>query len=186
MEIEVKVRVEDLKTYVGKAEELGYEVLQPRLFEGNFLYDFPERPLSISGCMLRVRETVEGALFTFKGKVVSHDRYKIRPEEETRCDNGEKLRAILENIGLRTFFKYEKYRREYQAPGAILCLDEMPFGNFLELEGSPESIEALAAALELDSSSFLRRSYADLYGEHCRKLGKPFGNILFEKEDKNS
>ena len=44
---------------------------------------------------------------------------------------------------------------------------------------SPESIAALAKALQLDPATFLKRSYADLYGEHCRSLGVPFGDIVF-------
>jgi adenylate cyclase, class 2 len=179
MEIEVKVPVDDAGRYGRKAEELGYERIKPRHFEANTLYDYPNRPLSLSGCLLRVRETPDGALLTFKGKLVAHDRYKMRPEHETVCDNGGSLRTILENIGLRPFFRYEKYREEYRAPDAVLCLDEMPFGHFLELEGTPDGIERLAGVLKLDPDTFIRRSYADLYGEHCRKLGVPFGDILF-------
>lgn len=183
MEIEVKVAVEDLEPYVRLAEKLGLERLHGRHFEANTLFDFPGRPLAISGCLLRVRETEGGGLLTFKGKVQQHERYKVRPEEETLCDSGPKMRSILESIGLRPIFRYEKYREEYQAPDAHLCLDELPFGCFLELEGTPEGIERLAEGLELDPKTFLRRSYADLFGEHCRKMGVPFGDILFKDGD---
>lgn len=186
MEIEVKVPVDDVRRYAEKAQELGYERCKPRHFEANTLYDFPNRPLSLSGCLLRVRETPDHALLTFKGKLVAHDRYKVRPEQETMCDSGPNVRAILENIGLRPFFRYEKYREEYEGPGALLCLDELPFGHYLEIEGTPEGIERLAAALNLDPKSFIRRSYADLYGEHCRKLGTPFGDIVFPSDHEDS
>lgn len=179
MEIEVKVPVEDLHAIVQKAEGLGYERVRPRHFEANTLFDFRDRSLSYAGCLLRVRETADGALITFKGKVVDDERFKVRPEVETRCESGPSMRAILENIGLKAFFRYEKFREEFQAPGALLCLDEMPFGNFLELEGFPQGIEDLAQKLDLAPETFIRRSYADLYGEHCRKLGEPFGDILF-------
>ena len=182
MEIEVKVPVNDVRHYAEKADGLGYEKTKARHFEANTLFDFPNRPLSLSGCLLRVRETPDNALLTFKGRLVAHDRYKVRPEEETVCDSGPNVRSILENIGLRPFFRYEKYREEYQAPDAILCLDEMPFGHYLELEGTPDGIEKLANALELDPETFVRRSYADLYGEHCRKLGIPFGDIVFPRD----
>ena len=182
MEIEVKVPVEDVQAIAQKARSLGYELVRGRHFEANLLYDFPDRSLSITGCLLRVRETPEGALLTFKGKVVEDPQYKVRPERETLCDSGEEIRAILEDIGLKTFFRYEKYREEYRGEGGLLCLDEMPFGHFLELEGPPSAIEALARALDLSPKTFLKRSYADLYGEHCRKLGIPFGDIIFAKK----
>jgi len=113
--------------------------------------------------------------------VVQDPSYKVRPEVETRCESGQALSEIMENIGLRPFFRYEKFREEYRGEGGLLCLDELPFGHYLELEGDPTSIEALAKALELDPATFVKRSYADLYGEHCRSLGLPFGDIVFPK-----
>ncbi len=185
MEIEVKVPVEDVRAIADRARRLGYELLRDRHFEVNVLYDFPDRSLSISGCLLRVREVPGSALLTFKGRVVEDATFKVRPETETVCDSGPAARAILESIGLRPFFRYEKFRQEFKAAGALLCLDEMPFGHFLELEGTPEGIDALAEALDLSPASFIKRSYADLYGEHCRNLGIPFGDIVFPPADEH-
>ncbi len=180
MEIEVKVPVESLEAVREKARSLGYALAAERHFEGNILYDYPGRPLGAVGCLLRIRQTPRGGLLTFKGKVVQHESYKVRPEHETWCDDADAARQILDAIGLRPFFKYEKYREEYRAGEAMLCLDELPFGNFLELEGPPEAIETLADALGLNRDSFSKRSYADLYAEHCRAQGQPFGDILFK------
>ncbi len=185
MEIEVKVPVPDVAVIADKARERGFDLVQRRHFESNTLYDFPDRSLSLAGCLLRVRETPRHALLTLKGRVVEHPQLKMRPEHETRCHDAEGLRAILEGLGLRPFFRYEKYREEYKGMDALLCLDEMPFGHFLELEGSPEAIHALAASLGLSPSSFVNRSYADLYGEHCRTLGVPFGDIVFPAGHEN-
>lgn len=179
MEIEVKVAGVDLDAVRAKARELGWPCRAQRHFEGNTLYDYPDRSLGAAGCLLRVRETPRGGLFTFKGQAVHHEHYKVRPEKETWCEDAAALRAILQSVGLQPVFRYEKYREEYEGPGAMLCLDELPFGAFLELEGSPEGIEALARALVLDRAAFNRRTYADLYAEHCRSLGRPFGDIVF-------
>ncbi len=181
MEIEVKVPVPALEPVRSRARALGYVLGVERHLEANLLLDYPDRSLGAAGCLLRVRETPRGGLLTFKGRPVSHDTYKVRPEHETWCEDAAAVRAVLHAIGLRPVFRYEKYREQYEAPGAHLCLDELPFGVFLELEGSPEGIEALAAALELDRAAFTKRSYADLYAEHCRALGRPFGDILFER-----
>ena len=186
MEIEVKVAVPDVGAVAEQARGLGWELVRPRHFEANVLFDFPERSLSLSGCLLRVRETEAGALLTFKGRVEEHERYKVRPERETLCDSGPAVRAVLESIGLRPFFRYEKYREEYQGPGALLCLDELPFGHFLELEGDAGAIEATASALGISPDRYLKRSYADLFGEHCRERGIPFGDIVFPAADAHS
>lgn len=182
MEIEVKVPIHDVRAFAERAKELGYERVRSRHFEANTLFDYPDRSLSISGCLLRVRETRQSALFTFKGRIVEDTRFKVRPEVETTCESGPNLRSILENVGFKAFFRYEKYREEYRGPGAMLCLDELPFGHFLELEGTPEGIEALTRELDLDPSTFIKRSYADLYGEFCRERSLPFGNIVFPSD----
>ena len=180
MEVEVKIAVESLEPYERRAEALQYTVRRPFHFEANTLFDFPGRPLSVQGCLLRVRETPEGALLTFKGRLVHHDRFKVRPEKETRCEDGAALREILAGIGLRPFFRYEKYRKEMLSPtGGLLCLDYLSFGSYLELEAAGPTIDAMAAELSLNASAFIRRSYADLYGEYCRERGLPFGDIVF-------
>jgi adenylate cyclase, class 2 len=179
LEIEVKVAVENLDELAGRAEALGLKLETPRHLERNILYDFTDRSLSFSGCLLRVRQTPQGGLLTFKGKMVHDERFKVRPEVETLCDDAESLDGILKNIGLKHFYKYEKFRTEYRGEGVLLCLDELPFGNFLEIEGTPETIEGLAARLGLDPSRFMKRTYADLYGEYCREKNLPYGNIVF-------
>ena len=47
-------------------------------------------------------------------------------------------------------FAYEKVREEWEFAGCHVCLDRLCFGDFVELEGEPESIRAAAAALGLD------------------------------------
>lgn len=183
MEIEVKVPVSGLGPIRERAIELAWPLLVARHFEANTIFDYPDRSLGAAGCLLRVRETPRGGLLTFKGKVVQHDQYKIRPERETWCEDAEGIRGILQSVGFKPFFRYEKYREVFEGPGAHLCLDEMPFGDYLELEGTPEGIEAVAVALRLDRGLFNRRTYADLFAEHCREKGLPFGDILFSKHE---
>jgi len=182
MEVEVKVPVAALAPVRERARSLGWPQKVERHFEANTLYDYPDRSIGASGCLLRVRETPRGGLLTFKGRVVPHEHYKVRPEHETWCDDAAALRALLHAVGFKPVFRYEKYREEFEGPGALLCLDELPFGTFLELEGTPEGIEALTEALALDRGTFNRRTYADLFAEHCRHAGLPFGDILFPQE----
>jgi adenylate cyclase, class 2 len=182
VEIEVKVRVDDLAALAAKAEAVGLKLLKGRHFERNTLYDYPDRSLSVTGCLLRVRQEDGEGLFTFKGRTVQHERFKVRPEIETICADAGALEEILRNIGLKPFFRYEKYRTDYGGEGVQLCLDELPFGLFIEIEGSEETIEPLAKKLGLDPATFMKRTYADLYGEHCREKGLHFGDIIFPEK----
>jgi len=154
-----------------------------RHFERNTLFDYPERLLTERGCLLRVRSTPEGGLLTFKGRDRRDASFKVRPERETRCEDPDAMMGILESVGFRKFFVYEKYRSEYAAPGALLCLDELPFGRYLEIEGTPDSIPRVAALLGIGERAFLKSSYVDLYREICSREGRPLGDIVFEERD---
>ncbi len=125
----------------------------------------------------------EGALLTFKGKVVPHEKFKTRPESETLCLDIQAVKSILHSLGLRGFFKYQKYREEFSFLGALVCMDELPFGFFLEVEGDEESILAVTEKLGLDPDIFSKRSYAAIYSEICREKGVPFGDILFKTDN---
>ena len=110
MEIEVKVPVQELEPIRNRALELAWPLMTPRHFEANTIYDYPDRSLGAAGCLLRVRETPRGGLITFKGKLVHHDQYKIRPERETWCEDAEGM-AHLSRDELASLFDYGYYLR---------------------------------------------------------------------------
>ena len=118
-------------------------------------------------------------------------RYKIREELEARLDDPEQLRQILEALGLRGWFRYEKYRTSYQPPagqrwaaGLEVELDETPIGVFLELEGPPEAIDHAARLLGYGPADYITKSYLALYLDQCRKSGAPAGDMLFPRKKK--
>lgn len=183
MEVEIKVPIKDPDEFRKKIIENGGSLKRERHFESNSLYDFADRSLSAQGCLLRIRELPEGALLTFKGKVLQHEKFKTRPEEETLCQDKQAIKGILHSIGLKIYFRYEKYREEYILNDALVCIDELPFGFFLEIEGDEANIDRVTEILQLDRNVFSKKSYAAIYAEICRQAGKPFSDILFNPED---
>ncbi|MFB3851950.1 MAG: class IV adenylate cyclase [Acidobacteriota bacterium] len=182
MEVEVKVPISDPEEIKKRILKEGGTLKREKHFESNFLYDFSDRSFSAQGCLLRVRELPEGALLTFKGKVLQHEKFKTRPEAETLCQDKQGIKNILHSIGLKVYFRYEKYREEYTLCNALVCIDELPFGFFMEIEGNEDDIEKVTDILALDRNSFSKKSYAAIYAEICRQAGKPFTDILFDPE----
>jgi adenylate cyclase class 2 len=178
-----------------------------RCYEFNTLFDVPDGGLAKHGQLLRIRvETPEGrgaakpkatrAVFTFKGPSASNSeasaalgrRYKVREEHEVEVAGADALSRILEGLGLRPWFRYEKYRTAYQLPakhrwaaGLKIDLDETPIGAFLEIEGSPEAIDRAAELLGYHHGDYITKSYLALYLEQCRRRGQTAGDMLFPK-----
>ena len=92
------------------------------------------------------------------------------------------LRQILERLGLRSCFRYEKYRTIYQRPGdaaGVVALDETPLGMWLELEGQPEWIDRTAALLGFTAQQYVTESYGGLWLQYCREHGIDRPNMVF-------
>ena len=50
-------------------------------------------------------------------------------------------------LGFRVWFRYEKYREEFAHEDVTIAIDETPVGTFVEIEGSEQGIDHMAAAL---------------------------------------
>jgi adenylate cyclase class 2 len=112
----------------------------------------------------------------------SAEKYKIREEIEYRIGNAGRLEGLFERLGLRPWFRYEKYRTKYRLrrfAGLHLDLDETPIGIFLELEGSRRAIDGAARALGYSAKDYIAASYLELYFENCARRGVKSGNMVF-------
>ena len=90
---------------------------------------------------------------------------------EVEVSDAATLRAIVERLGFRPVFQYQKYRTEYKQPGraGVATLDETPIGAYLELEGQPRWIDRTARQLGYGEKDYIVSSYARLYLDWCKK-----------------
>jgi adenylate cyclase class 2 len=184
-ETEIKLVLSDMEGFRAALRQLQPKLLSDRHFEDNFLLDFSDGQLRARACLVRVRKTKYGESVTFKGSPKASELFKSREELETSVDSADTMLAIFERMGMKVWFRYEKYREEYTVSGSgpggevRVAIDSTPIGSYAELEGSEEGIRALAAALGFDESRFLRDSYYSLYAQFCRVRGVPPGNMVF-------
>jgi adenylate cyclase class 2 len=116
---------------------------------------------------------------TYKGRPAV-GRHKSREELELEVSAAPPMAAILDRLGFRPVFRYEKYRTEYRRPGSagVATVDETPVGVFLELEGPPRWIDRTARALGFSERDYITASYGRLYLEWCERNGVAPGNML--------
>jgi adenylate cyclase class 2 len=165
LETEVKFRVERREALEDRLRELGatHEEVENEL---NLLLDDDEMSLRVSGRALRVR-TVDGlGLLTFKGPASFEGGIKSRLELESCVDDPGAVLALLDALGYRPHFRYEKRRTTWRFDDParpLVVLDETPLGLFAEIEGGTDAILALAAELGVPESDFLHSSYWGLW-----------------------
>ena len=178
-ELEVKFMLPDLEQAAARLEALGASLAQPRLHEMNLRFDTLTGDLSRQRQVLRLRQD-SAARMTFKGPGQVQQGIQQRQELEFTVDDFDTAQAFLEALGYQVIWMYEKYRRVYALGQALVTLDEMPFGSFIEIEGpDAASIQAAAQLLGLDWEARLLESYSALF-EHLRGvLGFTFRDLSF-------
>ncbi|HEX4773488.1 MAG TPA: class IV adenylate cyclase [Bryobacteraceae bacterium] len=181
VETEVKIPVTDLDAIGDRIRAAGFHPHVQRSFEANTLYDTQNQALRASGHILRLRQVADRNVLTFKGqeKNASH---KMREEIETGIDSFQAMHEILNRLGYGPVFRYEKFRTEYKRledHRGVVTLDQTPIGNFLELEGPPDWIDATARLLGFSPSNYLLDSYGKLYLADCERRGVEPANMVF-------
>lgn len=183
VETEVKIRISDIADMVKTLRAAGFSESKPRVFEENVLYDRKDgTSLRSTGMLLRLRRAGEKCVITWKGKGEAGP-HKSRPEVETSIGSIESMEQMLNHLGFRRTFRYEKYRTEYESkanPGGTVTVDETPIGGFLELEGEADWIDRVAGLLGYSQADYLLESYGGLFQAYCAERGIAPTDMVFE------
>jgi len=168
-EIEAKFYVMDLKKIEACLQGLEARLIQPRILETNIRFDLPDGGLRSEGRVLRIRQDTEAKL-TYKSGGTNEQGVLSRKEIEFVVEDFEKAKQFLEALGYQKLFYYEKYRTTYEFNNCHIMLDELPYGNLVEIEGeSVESIRVVAGKLNLNWDRALPTSYHMLFERLCAK-----------------
>lgn len=180
LEREVKLRFKDPAEAREAITRAGATPLRGRRLQEDCLLDTADELLRRQRSVLRVRMEIGRSLVTYKGPV-QPSPMKLREERETVVGDGETMTYILERLGFRPWFRYQKYREEFGSENATIAIDETPIGTFVEIEGGESAIVHVAAALGRGPEDFLVDSYRGLYVQHCESKGIPVGDMVFDE-----
>ena len=146
--------------------DLQAERLAPPAFEDNWIFDRGKGELAKEGAVLRLRVDGHGPQLTLKGPAKWEETTKVRSELETRLDDAEVMREILERLGYKVYRRYQKMREEWRLGAVVICLDHTPIGDFAEFEG--QGADKLAKRCGLAPEAAEPRSYLELYEDHLK------------------
>ncbi|MHC1710672.1 MAG: class IV adenylate cyclase [Solidesulfovibrio sp.] len=145
-----------------------------RRFEENVVLDTPGAALRHQDILLRLRRDASGKVtLKLPAKASEGSALKIRRELETEVADLSALEAIFGHLGYRPFLRYEKVRETWRVDAALVCLDELPFGLFLEIEGPGEAIPDVAGRLGLSMDRAMPQTYHELFQAHRKSHGLP-------------
>ena len=174
LEREIKLRFATADDARERVLSTGAQPFRPRRRQVDTLFDTDDQTLAQRQSALRVRVEDGQGLLTFKGPV-QPGIMKMRDELETPIGDPGVLVGILEALGFRAGFKYEKFREEFRSADTILAVDETPVGVFVEIEGDEESVHNLARLMGRSPADYITDSYRALFV----KDGARSGHMLF-------
>lgn len=179
IETEIKLYTPHLEIVQVRLERLGARLTAPRMHEHNVRYEDAGHTLVSSGIVVRMRRDSRARL-TYKDSGTARDGIISRFEAEVEVSDFDTMQTILDKLGYQPYMIYEKYRTTYELDNAEIVLDELPYGSFIEIEGTQEIIERLIQQLELSEQPRMNASYAGLFEQVKRHMGLSFTDLTFE------
>lgn len=179
-ETEVKFYVGNLAKIEARLVELGAPLVQERVHETNLRFDTPNRSLRNEGKVLRLRHD-QAAKMTFKSDTRLEDGVLSRKEIEFEVQSFEAAQELIESLGYEIVLFYEKYRRTYDYQGLHIMLDELPYGDFVEIEGQDtHAIRDAAERLGLNWNAAVPSSYGALFERVAKSRKLDTSKLTFE------
>jgi adenylate cyclase class 2 len=179
-ELEVKFFVSDLAEMENRLVKASAMLVQPRTHEYNLRFDTPEGGLAQESSMLRLRRDSSSHV-TFKGPSSTLGGVLARQEIEFEVSNFASAQKLIEALGFRSKFVYEKYRTTYDLNGLKVTLDEMPYGHFVEIEGNQAStIKEASLQLGLNWDERLPETYISIFRRLKELFSMNFPDLTFD------
>jgi len=179
LEIEVKFFLPDRPSLREDILDLGARS-SGRFFEKNLRFEDPDKTLKSKQCLLRLRHDHKTTL-TYKSKPgKGSQQFKVFKELEVEVSEFKTMNDILELLGFHVEQIYEKWRETLILENTLFCLDTMPYGQFLEIEGSQKDIKLYARRLGLEWNKRILTNYLEIFEIIKEKMDLKFMDVTFD------
>lgn len=179
-ELETKFLVRDIHDIELRLIKLKADVHKPRILETNIRFDTKDKQLTSDFKVLRLRQDSTQWL-TYKEPGEFLNGIQTRHEIELNVGDIKTTQSILEALGFFPYLTYQKYRTVYILNDIKIMLDELPIGDFIEIEGDRiESIKKIADQLHLNWGLRIEISYLSILNEINFSKGLDLSDLTFE------
>jgi adenylate cyclase class 2 len=188
LEVERKYSVDDLDAVRQSLRDRGAS-WKDRCFEHNVVFDTADRSLKSRGMLLRLRQTGRRGVLCLKrppAQEAASQEAKVFEEVESDVEHPEQLQELFRGLGYCDAFRYEKLREQWVLDECLICLDLLPFGRYVEIEGSPEAISRCALQLGLEAERWTTKTYHQLNQERLAEKGlTPDESFVFQEPERS-
>ncbi len=173
LEIEKKYRLSDERRdlIVASLKAAG-AVFEREDEEENTIYN--GNVLAETGAIVRIRRTATHSVLTYKRRIEGLSAVKRQIEYETEISDPDAADKIVRGLSLTPRLVYEKRRRIWKFRKVEVVIDELPFGLFMEIEGSVSSIKEVEMLLDIEDLE----AELDTYPRLTERLGKNVGGVI--------
>lgn len=179
LETEVKFYLSDVNPIRRRIIALGAD-FKGRVFETNLRFEDADNRLIQKKSLLRLRKDIKTTL-TFKSEPpFKDDQFKTLREFEVEVSDFAGMKQILESLGFHEEQVYEKWRETFVLSDTHFCLDTMPYGDFLEIEGPKKDIKELASRIGLKWHQRILLNYLAIFDVIRKQLNLGFSDVTFE------
>ncbi len=179
LETEVKFYLSDIQSTRRRILNLGAKSCG-RFFESNVRFEDAQKTLKQKKSLLRLRRDQKITL-TFKQTPPEiNTQFKVMKELEVEVSDFDTTHHILHALGFHHQQIYEKWRETLVLKQTHFCLDSLPFGQFLEIEGTGKDIKDFGVKLDLQWGQRILLNYLQIFEILQKKLLLKFSDVTFD------
>jgi len=168
-EIEVKFKLNGKDNIIEKLVKFGGKFKKPYR---QITYGFFSKDSIKKGVFPRIRVESGSHVLTVKVRPKKKTKYFERKEYSIIINNEREGIKILKSLGFNRVRKFSKKRQEWFFQNVKVCIDNLYFGTFLEIEGKKKQIESMVKKLGLEKRERITKAYLALEDDYKRSLKK--------------
>jgi adenylate cyclase, class 2 len=112
--------------------------------------------------VLRIRTTERKSTMTYKRRIQNASDAKHQIEYETEISDPDSVAALFSELNFSPRLVYEKRRKTWKLRNTEIVLDELPFGRYMEIEGSITEIKEAEMILGIEDFEVENETYPRL------------------------